>query len=524
MSILRHFSLYAFFLFAAVYSLTSLQMDRFADDPGVGWHLATANWIIDHDTVPRSDPFLAAPMTNGVPTTRRWIADQWLSDLILSALYGRGGFPLLYAFLTVIYLTTFFGILYLNLRSLSGAGFAALCATLFAFKISQLHFILRPVQFAFLLFCILCCFLWKLDRKLPSSLGTWGKYTFFLIILFLLWANLHPSFVLGFVLFALLIVAKCAENFLGWTSESHPPIVRLLLIFLLLLLSTLVNPYGAHLHSSILSLAQSDFFMNYHQEWQAPRMNEFVGILLQLLLGSLFLLPLLARQIPSGWTVFQILSVFVFARFALDAIRMAPFFGIVSALPVIYAWRSTAPLFDRAKGVFARLAVVFSRLGRWEFAEVRGRVLLPVLASALIWFSLPNWQSPRVGFRSGPFGPSLDRYPSEAVSWLRTNTEGAVVFAPANLGGFLIYSGDGLIQPIIDDRNELLGEGWYKAFEKAILDEKAFLDMARETSASYVLWPKQSASFPIFDRRAGLRRMYEDSQFVVWKIDGTLHG
>src|SRR4051812_33303020 len=71
-------------------SLVAVQMFRFADDPGVGWHLASGLQSISSHVIPRVDTFLAAS------DPRPWISDQWLSDAFLAVLYEAGGFPYIY--------------------------------------------------------------------------------------------------------------------------------------------------------------------------------------------------------------------------------------------------------------------------------------------------------------------------------------------------------------------------------------------------------------------------------------------
>ena len=127
-------------------SLTRVQMDGFANDPGVGWHLASGDFVLKNFSVPKFDPFLAS--YSPLP----WVSDQWGGDTILSSLYNLAGYPLVYAALTVIFLSTFF---WINLRTqvfLTGSAISSVAATLFAFKIAQIHFILRPVVFGFFFF------------------------------------------------------------------------------------------------------------------------------------------------------------------------------------------------------------------------------------------------------------------------------------------------------------------------------------------------------------------------------------
>jgi len=53
-------------------------------------------------------------------------------------------------------------------------------------------------------------------------------------------------------------------------SPLLQPVLKLFGLFVLCCGATFINPYGYDLHSSILSLGRSDYFMNYHNEWLSP--------------------------------------------------------------------------------------------------------------------------------------------------------------------------------------------------------------------------------------------------------------
>ncbi len=78
--LLRNFGFSDFFIISSVYTLLAMELVGFANDPGVGWHLATGDYILKNFSIPFIDPFL------GGQEGRAWICDQWLADLILSAI------------------------------------------------------------------------------------------------------------------------------------------------------------------------------------------------------------------------------------------------------------------------------------------------------------------------------------------------------------------------------------------------------------------------------------------------------
>jgi hypothetical protein len=57
-------------------------------DPDFWWHITTGNWILSQHTVPHHDLFTYTV------TSHRWITHEWLSEVILAALFAVGHLPL----------------------------------------------------------------------------------------------------------------------------------------------------------------------------------------------------------------------------------------------------------------------------------------------------------------------------------------------------------------------------------------------------------------------------------------------
>src|ERR1700730_6726347 len=76
-------------------------------DPDIWWHLKTGEWIAQHRAVPHVDPF------SYTRAGERWIAHEWLSELVIYWLYriaGAGGLIVVFG---VIHCAVFF-LLYLR--------------------------------------------------------------------------------------------------------------------------------------------------------------------------------------------------------------------------------------------------------------------------------------------------------------------------------------------------------------------------------------------------------------------------
>lgn len=491
-----------FVVLFSVVSLFALQMANFADDPGVGWHLATGAHVHEHGGPPMFDPFLASPQP------RPWVSDQWLSDLVLYLLHLQGGWPLLYGVLGLMYLALYFLLLMPLLRRESGSVLASVFVALLAFKLGQLHFILRPTMFGFLLFTITLWIGTGAARVAQHGGAAFGKLVLLCALNFVLWANLHPSFPLGLIWLALLPLGRALDRVLHREPVLVPELLRLSLLPTVGVVAAAVNPYGFGLHEGILALANSSFFMNLHQEWLSPNFKEaeghFFEATLLLLLGAA-LLPKRQRFRLSGA---ELLSVVAFAHLALDAVRVLPYFGLVVSIPLARAFASLGQveLAERSR-VVGRLVQSFRCLEELERRSTRGvlafaAAALAVTVSLVQHSGLPLFQH--------AFGPTPQRYPYEAVAYLRDASERpVVVMAPPGWGGFLTWEGQGRIRPIIDDRNTLLGEQFYRRFfaiQELPLDPAQLREYLAALEVNYLLLRpssplaqliKTTAMFPI---------------------------
>ncbi len=501
------FSFHLFFLILGYCTLVDRQLDHFADDPGVGWHLATGKYILEQREIPRTDPFLASSLE------RSWVADQWLSDLLLYVWYSLGSWDLVYTVFVSIYFLSYFLLFYHFLRSFSSGAFAALLGMVMCWKVSQLHFILRPSFFGFLFFMLCLKFSYDILRG-----SHWKLLVFPVLVCFCLWANMHPSFVLGLLLLGLLVFSLALdEGFKGKRLRSS------LVVFLIASLATLLNPYFTDLHRSIFELSQSRFFMEYHAEWQAPSLQDVTGILAFLAFTFVVLVPLLTRKVPGSWNSFTCLSIACFAYLALDAVRMLPYFSIVLAVPLVQLSSWLAEQYAKEGGAFAMLIRNASRLGQWEASRKRAVVSVPALI-VIICVSFV-WKERLLGFLHEA-GPSKAAYPFNALPILKAqdrNGEPIRVLAPARLGGFLTFFGDGDLQALADDRNTLLGEAFYRRFHRIQEDANEMKEFLEEYSVDIVLWPAQGLVPELLSSLPLERLEFGDDLYAIWKKQSQDH-
>ena len=156
---------------------------NFYVDPDVWWHIRVGQDILRTHHWPTTDSysFTAA----GTP----WIAYEWLGDAALGSVAQWGGLASLFGFLMTMAVLVIIGLFYLaTLRSgNSKAGFvsASLMSTL-----ALISMTLRPQMIGYLFLVVLLIVL-EYFRK-GVSWPMWG-----LPLLFMVWVNVHGSFVWG---------------------------------------------------------------------------------------------------------------------------------------------------------------------------------------------------------------------------------------------------------------------------------------------------------------------------------------
>lgn len=435
-----------------------------AKDPGTTWHLATGKWISEHQRVPNVDPFLSIE--------RPWISDQWLSDLIFYKIYTLYGWEGLYFLVFLIFSIIIFFILLPKLFKETNSIFLSVFFAFLSVKMLQVHYLIRPVIFSFLLFALLIWHIhsWHRDKKIKVYLAP---------LLLLLWAQLHPSFVLGFALLGIGVVSLYFEKNINAKKFFFIACISFLVTF--------VNPYGISLHESVLWLGQSTYFMNLHQEWMPIQYlsDESQLALLTGLFGSVpfILIPKLRSKIPLFW----ILSTILFTVVSFKSVRYITYLGLISALPATISMSYFFLRFKRAK-IIIRKVFSLERFTRKErsFSLMSIQIFIALLT---VFFLVTG----KYVFYKDVFGPPQDSYPYEEVQFIKQNLEKSVVAANPDFGGFLTWYGEGKISPIIDDRNTLVGEEFYKRFDQAQKTMTGYAQWARDNGAHFLVIKKLEA-------------------------------
>jgi hypothetical protein len=474
------------------------QMNNFADDPGVGWHLKTGEFVWISTSAPRFDPFLASE-------SRPWVADQWLSDLLLFSVYRAGSWRALYVGLAGVWLVTFFGVLHRAVRVQIGSSLASVVAVLLAFKCAQVHFILRPIIFSIFLFTCTLVTARKLSRLDSLPAGSLVLPGSFLIALFVLWSNIHPAFVLGLILVFCLPISRILDG-----KRSGSEVAKLALLAVLCLLGTFVNPYGVELHRSIIALGRSSYFLSLNREWLPTDLASFEGLTLIVLVVTALIAALVSRcfRASIGW--FDILVSGFLALQAFYSVRFLPFAAIALTFTFAAALRCMAQsvVGIRWLGVTVRyIRALENYEGKSSTAGIFACVCALVGVFCYRIMPLPE-----------QLGPQEASYPRAILESIRTDAPGGVILASPDFGGFITANLYPAFKAVIDDRNTLIGEQLYRDFFQSLKSPETLSVLVNRFQVTHLIIPRNSPTGANLASSPNWPVLLDDGRIIVVKV------
>jgi hypothetical protein len=348
-----------------LYAIPAVVVMRPVSDNDIWMNLEAGRWILDHGTVPETDPF------SSYGRGRPWVAYSWLFEVLVHGLddwLGLAGIVLYRVVLSFAILTSLHRLVakreprFVVATGLVGLAFLALVPLL---------------NERTWLFTILFSTL-TLDVILDLREGKGNRAAWLLPPLYALWANLHIQFVYGLFLLAVACVAPLIDGLLGRARVGgHAGVAgtrdwwRLVLLTGACLAATLLNAYHARLYAVVLGYAARSETYNLVVELLASGFRMPWEWAMPTLVGA----AAFALGRRGEHSAFDVLMLSVASFFALRA-RRDVWFAVLAALAVL----STARL---PGGV----AVDRFTLTRTRACLVAGGVIV-VLATAGWWLDL----------------------------------------------------------------------------------------------------------------------------------------
>ena len=426
------------------------KLQSLAGDPGFGWHLKSGELISKSGSVPRVDPFFEGE------GSRLWIHNQYLADEIFYRLFDYGDFPLLTAVAVLLLISSYFLLLGGMLRKLNFSPLVIFVVLGLCIFQGSLQWFLRPVLFSFFLFALTYSRLVLMERSIVENKSKSSKIDYLLFpLIFLLWAKLHPAFILGLFLIVLFLIGLGIDGLIREKGEARAAQFKKgVYLLMLAIVATLLNPYGLELFKSIFALSQSNFFMNLNSEWYSSDL--WIKVFLPFSISALLVFGLVLSKFGKGLSSFSYLLIAVFISLALYQRRIIPYYGVATSYPLALM---LAALFSELRNSKNALLEALFRIEMRQVNYTKSfytkLLVMIMMVSVLSLKTFPGKANADLGFSS-----IIDQ---QALALLEEKKSGRIFHSP-DLGGFLIWSLWPEKNASIDDRNILNGEEAYKKF------------------------------------------------------------
>ena len=275
-------------------------------DGDVGWHIRTGDHILNTFHIPARDLF-SFSRPNDV-----WFAWEWLADVIFALLHramGLKGVVLLAGVAIPLSMT----ILLFHMLRRGANIFVGLAVVMLGVGGSSVHFLARPHVLTLLLLVIS---LFILDRdRLKNSNLVW-----ILIPLTALWTNLHGGFVSIVACTGLVAAGSLLSG--RWAHAK-----RYGFLAAGMLLASLINPYGYHLHLHVFQYLRAGWIRDMVEEFQSPSFRSESMLQFEILLfAGLIVTASYVRR--RRWP--EALMILFWAHMSLGSLRHIPIYSIAA--------------------------------------------------------------------------------------------------------------------------------------------------------------------------------------------------
>jgi hypothetical protein len=450
------------------------------------WHIRTGQWILDNAQFPRVD-FYSYTVAG-----TRWIAGEWLSEILFALAFNMGqwrGVVILSAVTVgaIIAILSFY--LLQNLRFSVAIGWAALTA----FATSP-HFLARPHLFSFVMLLV-----WLIILVDAYDSGDFKPSSPVLVVLMILWANLHGSFTLGIALLCVFSGYFCFENFM---TRNYSQCRSTVWIVVAVGVSALLTPYGVFSALVTLELFNMKFLFQQIDEWRSPDFQVYQPLLI-LFIGLFGAIAGLGIRLRGPRLIAFSMMLFL----ALGHLRGLVMFFLV--VPVILArpigersvwWRATR------LSSSSEAAAALDPIPR--YFETRPIMIPSIFLAVATFATVYSW-----GYMNT--GPPGSVAPKAAIDFVKQNGISGNVFNNYDFGGYLIFSG---IRTFIDGRVTPYTEDFLQKHAEAVnlVDiDKAF-QLLDDYRVTWVLLRPTEPLAKALGRSALWNEAYSDNYSVVF--------
>jgi hypothetical protein len=469
------------------------------------WHLELGKVIAETKSIPATDLF------SFTATGKLFIAQNWLGELIYYGLYRLGGLPLIVFGNAMMALGGFLAVYSLCLKATKSLRMAAAVSTLAALGVIGT---IRPQIFSFLMFAL---YYWVLVCYRSHG----RNHLWLLPPLMMLWVNLHGAFVLGLGLIALFIVCEGLRRLIDDRRTdvlSRPQLRRLITIFVLSALATLVNPEGYKVYDYVRTVVADEASQKLVAEWQPPQINDTAGIVLFYAPFFLTLLVFIYARVKPDLTD---LALFIgFGMFGLTALRNGAWFSII-AYPLLARYVSHVDFSTLLS--LRRFKVIDRGMSPFDAGRSNEQTVYPrinFLFASLAVFGLlvqTPWVRPTL-YQTSLMQPGT---PVGAMDYIEQHNLNGNIFHPQIFGDYLIWRLWPEQRSFFDGRVHIFGLDFVEKY-LSIYHDSRWESILQKWNVHYVLLSKLPTEKGSLDMIATVKqsprweKLYEDDVSILF--------
>lgn len=435
-------------------------------DPDFGWHYKNGERII-HSGIPKTD--LYSYTMPSYPA----IDHSWLLDVLIY--WGQntiGQYGLAFVFTSIIILAIILSVPK-NLQNFS------IFPLILSIPVLIGRAGVRTQIFDWLLLALLIKLL---------------KYKKILPLFFLIWANLHGGFLIGFAVFAIYVFCEFIQDKRTFLNNF--------IIFLTSIFTTFINPYGWKIWYEIWTIMSDPLLKGNIAEWLPFWHALEFGFLL--LSTFLFTMGWIYRKKISLFD--KLVCIFLFLA-SLSALRHTPLFVLVAIplgaflMKLFYNQAQNIPMgllrFKQLKNIFLVIALVFSV---WEIRGLEKIFVYPQNAVKYLESNLPKGNL----FAEFGWGGYLDwKFPQKKV------------FIDGRMNSWRFHSVSNESSWIFKDYMKIAHNGDYQElFEKYQIDT-VLLPINNLNPQTFVKNQKPFLKLTTNLKRDGWKEIYSDEVAVI---------
>ena len=452
----------------------------------IWWHLKTGEYILHETVIPHTDIFSFTVPDN------EWIDLSWGFQVFSYLIFSVAGIKgLIFTKTFILALTLFLMVMPFPKKTSPVYILITFFPIIILFKIRAF---MRPEIFSYF-FAGFYFYLLRLYAQKEKYGLIW-----FLPLVQLLWVNMHSLFFIGPLIYTFFLFDYYIRK--GQTNSGD--FKQLLIVWLLICLINIINPYGLtgvvfplELFSRISG--KSEIFC-YIEEFQ-PLLSSLVNVKIKLavfaLLGSIIFLFSLKKELRR---LFYLGVFFIFVFLTFKAMRNVPLLALICGT-IIFDWLRSA---CSKMGVFSKRTEIF--------------LCICISLIMILFFVDTKMKVPYLRFH--------EKFtPVSAVKFLKEQKiEGNIFNVSVGTGGYLIWEMWPRQKVFTDARLEVYDEKFYREYFSIFGSYSKWLETVKKYDIEYALLdytrmrkflnPKLARDYQDF-----LSKLYDDHNWKMIYID-----